>query len=234
MIITSRASADPFFPKGNRVLGMVESDSSLDADDKACRVAALKGAKGRLALITPELCENYLRAWADDRQRWQRHLQRLPAWRNQQSPESVRRVAALKSLSNPGAPQLRWELGAQGERLEAPTSVDTQQRQPQPSPARVRELLASTAAGRLRPCPNAGAFIAEGPVRRLPREVPILTAVSFTVALGYGIVAPAIPAFARQFGVSTVAAASVISAFALMRLVGRCGRAASSITLAEK
>jgi MFS transporter, DHA1 family, multidrug resistance protein len=50
--------------------------------------------------------------------------------------------------------------------------------------------------------------------------VPVLTAVSFTVALGYGIVAPAIPAFARQFGVSTAAAASVISAFALMRVVG--------------
>jgi DHA1 family multidrug resistance protein-like MFS transporter len=50
--------------------------------------------------------------------------------------------------------------------------------------------------------------------------VTILTAVSFTVALGYGIVAPAIPEFARQFGVSTAAAASVISAFALMRVIG--------------
>jgi len=59
-----------------------------------------------------------------------------------------------------------------------------------------------------------------GPFRGLPREVPILTTVSFTVALGYGIVAPAIPAFARQFGVSTAEAASVISAFALMRVVG--------------
>ena len=48
----------------------------------------------------------------------------------------------------------------------------------------------------------------------------ILTAVSFTVALGFGIVAPDIPAFARQFGVSTAAAASVISAFALMRIAG--------------
>jgi len=48
----------------------------------------------------------------------------------------------------------------------------------------------------------------------------ILSAVSFTVALGYGIVAPAIPSFARQFGVSVAAAASVISAFALMRVVG--------------
>ena len=48
----------------------------------------------------------------------------------------------------------------------------------------------------------------------------ILTAVSFTVALGFGIVAPAIPAFARQFGVSVTAAAGVISVFALMRVVG--------------
>ena len=54
----------------------------------------------------------------------------------------------------------------------------------------------------------------------LPREVAILSSVSFTVALGFGIVAPAIPAFARQFGVSTAAAASVISAFAVMRIVG--------------
>jgi MFS transporter, DHA1 family, multidrug resistance protein len=50
--------------------------------------------------------------------------------------------------------------------------------------------------------------------------VAILTAVSFTVALGFGIVAPAIPAFARQFGVSVAEAASVISVFALMRIVG--------------
>ena len=50
--------------------------------------------------------------------------------------------------------------------------------------------------------------------------MPILTAVAFTVALGFGIVAPDIPAFARHFGVSTAAAASVVSAFALMRIVG--------------
>ncbi|MDR2988453.1 MAG: MFS transporter [Nocardiopsaceae bacterium] len=59
-----------------------------------------------------------------------------------------------------------------------------------------------------------------GLFRALPREVAILSSVSFTVALGYGIVAPGIPAFARQFGVSTAAAASVISAFALMRIIG--------------
>ena len=48
----------------------------------------------------------------------------------------------------------------------------------------------------------------------------ILASVAFTVALGFGIVAPAIPAFACQFGVSTAAAASVISVFALMRVAG--------------
>ena len=62
--------------------------------------------------------------------------------------------------------------------------------------------------------------LSRGPFRDLPREVPILTAVSFTVALGFGIVAPDIPAFARHFGVSTAAAASVVSAFALLRIVG--------------
>jgi MFS family permease len=59
-----------------------------------------------------------------------------------------------------------------------------------------------------------------GPFRDLPPEVAILTAVSFCVALGFGIVAPVIPAFARQFGVSVAAAASVISVFALMRVIG--------------
>ena len=58
------------------------------------------------------------------------------------------------------------------------------------------------------------------PFRDLPPEVAILTAVAFTVALGFGIVAPAIPAFARQFGVSVAAAAGVISVFALMRVAG--------------
>ena len=59
-----------------------------------------------------------------------------------------------------------------------------------------------------------------GPFHDLPPEVAILTSISFAVALGFGIVAPGIPAFARHFGVSTAAAATVISAFALMRVVG--------------
>jgi len=53
----------------------------------------------------------------------------------------------------------------------------------------------------------------------LPTEVRALVVVAFMVALGYGIVAPAIPLFARQFVVGKAAAGAVISAFALMRLV---------------
>ena len=47
----------------------------------------------------------------------------------------------------------------------------------------------------------------------------MLTAVSFSVAVGFGIVAPAIPVFAREFGVSRTAAGAVISVFAFMRLI---------------
>ena len=39
------------------------------------------------------------------------------------------------------------------------------------------------------------------------------------VALGFGLVAPALPLFAREFGVGHAAAGAVVSAFALMRLV---------------
>ena len=56
-------------------------------------------------------------------------------------------------------------------------------------------------------------------LRGLPREVGVLMAVAFAVALGFGIVAPAIPVFAREFGVGRTAAGAVISAFALMRFV---------------
>ena len=57
----------------------------------------------------------------------------------------------------------------------------------------------------------------------LPREVWILASVAFCVAIGYGIVAPAIPGFAREFGVSRTLAALVISMFALARLTAAFG-----------
>lgn len=55
---------------------------------------------------------------------------------------------------------------------------------------------------------------------KLPFEVWALVAGGFTVALGYGVVAPVIPQFALEFNVSNFAASAIVSAFALMRLVG--------------
>jgi len=55
------------------------------------------------------------------------------------------------------------------------------------------------------------------PFGSLPPEVAVLTAVAFSVALGFGIVAPAIPLFAKDFGVTNFAAGAVISVFALVR-----------------
>jgi MFS transporter, DHA1 family, multidrug resistance protein len=54
----------------------------------------------------------------------------------------------------------------------------------------------------------------------LPTEVLILTIVAFCVALGFGIVGPAIPIFADEFGVSAFWASAVVSVFAFMRLLG--------------
>jgi MFS family permease len=56
------------------------------------------------------------------------------------------------------------------------------------------------------------------PTGDLPREVGVLAVVAFFVALGYGIVAPALPSFARSFHVDKAAAAAVISMFAFLRI----------------
>jgi MFS family permease len=50
-----------------------------------------------------------------------------------------------------------------------------------------------------------------------------MAAVAFCVALGFGVVAPAIPLFATEFGVSASAAGAVVSVFALMRLLSGLG-----------
>ncbi|MCA0145362.1 MFS transporter [Blastococcus sp. LR1] len=57
----------------------------------------------------------------------------------------------------------------------------------------------------------------------LPREVRVLAVVAFVVALGFGIVAPAIPLFARDFGVGRTAVGLAVSAFAFFRFVSAFG-----------
>lgn len=46
-----------------------------------------------------------------------------------------------------------------------------------------------------------------------------MAGVALCVALGFGVVSPAIPLLAREFGVGATAASAVVSAFALLRLV---------------
>jgi MFS family permease len=57
----------------------------------------------------------------------------------------------------------------------------------------------------------------------LPADVYAMCGVAFCVALGFGVVAPAIPLFATEFGVDATAAGAVVSAFALMRLLSGLG-----------
>lgn len=53
----------------------------------------------------------------------------------------------------------------------------------------------------------------------LPLDVAVLTSIAFAVAIGFGIVAPVIPLYAREFGVGPALAGAVVSVFAGMRLV---------------
>ena len=59
----------------------------------------------------------------------------------------------------------------------------------------------------------------------LPREVYVLGLVAFCVAVGFGVLVPVLPVFARSFGVGNAEVGAVISAFALMRLISSpfCG-----------
>lgn len=54
---------------------------------------------------------------------------------------------------------------------------------------------------------------------KLPREIKVLVAAAFLIAIGFGIVAPILPQFAQSFDVSVTAAAVVVSVFAFTRLV---------------
>jgi MFS family permease len=52
----------------------------------------------------------------------------------------------------------------------------------------------------------------------LPREIWVLSAANIIIAVGYGVVAPILPAYARTFGVGIQAATLVITVFSLARL----------------
>lgn len=53
----------------------------------------------------------------------------------------------------------------------------------------------------------------------LPRDVKVMLAAAFLIALGFGLVAPVLPQFATTFDVGATAAAVIVSIFAFMRLI---------------
>ncbi len=59
--------------------------------------------------------------------------------------------------------------------------------------------------------------VSKNPFAQLPREVAILSPDSFLVAVGFGLIIPAIPIFAASFGVSKTAIGLIISCFAIVR-----------------
>lgn len=53
----------------------------------------------------------------------------------------------------------------------------------------------------------------------IPREIRVLIAAAFVIAIGFGLVAPVLPQYARSFDVGVAAASIIVSVFAFMRLV---------------
>lgn len=52
-----------------------------------------------------------------------------------------------------------------------------------------------------------------------PGEIRVLVAAAFVIAVGYGLVSPVLPSYARSFDVGIAAASVVVSAFAFFRLI---------------
>ena len=54
---------------------------------------------------------------------------------------------------------------------------------------------------------------------RIPREIWVLIAAAFVIAVGFGLITPVLPQFAQSFGVGATASSIVVSVFAFFRLV---------------
>ncbi|WP_341242126.1 MFS transporter [uncultured Nocardioides sp.] len=53
----------------------------------------------------------------------------------------------------------------------------------------------------------------------IPSEIKVLIGAAFVIAIGFGLISPVLPAYARTFDVGVAAASVVVSAFAFFRLV---------------
>ncbi|TFI49860.1 MFS transporter, partial [Micrococcus endophyticus] len=64
--------------------------------------------------------------------------------------------------------------------------------------------------------PSSSSRTARAP---LPREIKVLVAAAFIIAIGFGIIAPLLPQYAASFNASATAVAAVVSVFGLTRLL---------------
>ncbi|MGL5929499.1 MAG: MFS transporter [Dermatophilaceae bacterium] len=59
----------------------------------------------------------------------------------------------------------------------------------------------------------------EATPERIPREIWVLIAAAFVIAIGFGLITPVLPQFAQSFDVGATASSVVVSVFAFFRLV---------------
>lgn len=85
-----------------QVRAMVGTSAAIEPGEQRRMTMALTAALGRLRLITPRLCVDYLHAWAADQNLWQRHTQGIPCQPHQP------RESALRSLARRGGAPLVW------------------------------------------------------------------------------------------------------------------------------
>jgi hypothetical protein len=85
-----------------QVRAMVGASAAIESGEQRRMAVALTAAHGRLRRITPQLCVDYLQAWAADQSRWQRHIQGVPC-----QPHKPKE-GALRSLARKGGTPLAW------------------------------------------------------------------------------------------------------------------------------
>ena len=77
--------------------------------------------------------------------------------------------------------------------------------------------MRSTRRDRSRPGGQGGQ--SQQPRTPIPSEIKVLIGAAFVIAIGFGLISPVLPAYARTFDVGVAAASVVVSAFAFFRLV---------------
>lgn len=94
-----------FLPRRRRFIKYIIehiSEAPASAEERARIVSCLRASLGRLALIEPDWCEKYLKAWRADHVAWERHVRTL---RHNFSAED-----ALKLLSKRGHGPLSYVI----------------------------------------------------------------------------------------------------------------------------